>query len=343
MKLLRILLPLLFASVAHGACPSHFAAGDTNYISKLNLLIDCVVAGGGAPVTTKGDLYGYSSVGARVPVGSNNQILVPDSAQTLGLKWTTTLPAAAFPALTGDVTTSGGAVATTLATVNGNVGTFGTASTVPVITANGKGLVTALSTLVMTPDIFNVTGLGTGVKTALGVNVGSAGAPVLLNGAGGTPSALVCTNCTGTASGLTAGTVTTNANLTGDVTSSGNATTLASSVIATIRTLPQNSQSTAYTTVLTDCGKHILHPSADTTARIITIDSNANVAAPIGCMITVVNQNAAGVLTVKVTADTQRLAGPGTTGDRTMAANCVATWLKIVATEWIVSGGTCLT
>ena len=44
----------------------------------------------------------------------------------------------------------------------------------------------------------------------------------------GTPSALVGTNITGTASGLTAGTVTTNANLTGDVTSVGNATTLAS-------------------------------------------------------------------------------------------------------------------
>lgn len=68
---------------------------------------------------------------------------------------------------------------------------------------------------------------GTGVQTALGVNIGSAGAPVLFNGAGGTPSSLVGTNITGTASGLTAGTVTTNANLTGDVTSSGNATTLA--------------------------------------------------------------------------------------------------------------------
>jgi hypothetical protein len=38
---------------------------------------------------------------------------------------------------------------------------------------------------------------GTGVATALGVNVGSAGAPVLLNGAGGTPSSLTLTNATG--------------------------------------------------------------------------------------------------------------------------------------------------
>lgn len=38
---------------------------------------------------------------------------------------------------------------------------------------------------------------GTGVKTALAVNVGSAGAVVVLNGAGGTPSGIVLTNGTG--------------------------------------------------------------------------------------------------------------------------------------------------
>lgn len=52
----------------------------------------------------------------------------------------------------------------------------------------------------------NTITFGTGVQTALGVNVGSAGAPVLFNGNAGTPSALVGTNITGTASGLTAGT-----------------------------------------------------------------------------------------------------------------------------------------
>jgi hypothetical protein len=44
----------------------------------------------------------------------------------------------------------------------------------------------------------------------------------------GTPSALVGTHITGTASGLTAGNVTTNANLTGAITSTGNATSLGS-------------------------------------------------------------------------------------------------------------------
>lgn len=54
-----------------------------------------------------------------------------------------TLQAAQFPALTGDVTTISGALATTLATVNSNVGSFGSTSSVPNFTVNAKGLITA--------------------------------------------------------------------------------------------------------------------------------------------------------------------------------------------------------
>ncbi len=43
----------------------------------------------------------------------------------------------------------------------------------------------------------NAISFGTGVQTALGVNIGSAGAPVLFNGALGTPSSGVATNLTG--------------------------------------------------------------------------------------------------------------------------------------------------
>ena len=110
------------------------------------------------------------------------------------------------------------------------------------------------------------------------------------------------------------------------------------SSVATIRQIPQNSQSTAYTLVLTDGGKHILHPSADTTARIFTIPANSSVAFPIGTAVTFVNQNAAGVITIAITTDTMRLAGAGTTGSRTLAANGTATALKITSTEWIISG-----
>ncbi len=102
--------------------------------------------------------------------------------------------------------------------------------------------------------------------------------------------------------------------------------------------IPQNSKSAAYTTVLADAQKHILHPSADTTARNFTIDSNANVPYPIGTAITFVNQHSAGVITIKITSDTMRLAGAGTTGDRTLAADGIATAIKITSTEWLISG-----
>lgn len=104
------------------------------------------------------------------------------------------------------------------------------------------------------------------------------------------------------------------------------------------KNIPQNSQSAAYTLVLGDSGKHILHPSADTTARTFTIPANSSVAYPIGTAITFVNQNGAGTITISITTDTMRLAGAGTTGSRTLAANGVATAIKVTATEWIISG-----
>ena len=107
---------------------------------------------------------------------------------------------------------------------------------------------------------------------------------------------------------------------------------------AGFRNIPQNSQSAAYTMVAADAGKCILHPSADTTARTFTIPANASVAYPIGTAISFANQNGAGVLTIAISTDTMRLAGAGTTGSRTLAANGVATAIKLASAEWIISG-----
>jgi hypothetical protein len=108
--------------------------------------------------------------------------------------------------------------------------------------------------------------------------------------------------------------------------------------IAEIRRVAQNSQSAAYTLVLSDAGKHILHPSADTTARTFTIPANSSVAFPVGTVVTFVNQNAGGVITIAITTDTMRLAGAGTTGSRTLAANGIATAIKVTSTEWLING-----
>jgi hypothetical protein len=103
------------------------------------------------------------------------------------------------------------------------------------------------------------------------------------------------------------------------------------------KNIPQNSQSAAYTTVLGDAGKHIFHPSTDANARTFTIDSNANVAYPIGTAITFINLTSQ-VVTIAITSDTMYLAGTGTTGSRSLAQYGVATAIKIDSTHWIISG-----
>lgn len=99
------------------------------------------------------------------------------------------------------------------------------------------------------------------------------------------------------------------------------------------------SVSAARTFALTDQGnKTFLHPSADTTARTWTIDANATVPLPVGTILHMVNQASAGVITIAITTDTMRLAGAGTTGSRSLAANGVCWAEKIAATEWIIHG-----
>lgn len=108
------------------------------------------------------------------------------------------------------------------------------------------------------------------------------------------------------------------------------------------RGAPQNSQITAYTTVLADAGKTIFHPSTDNNARTFTIDSNANVAYVIGTIIEFVNM-AATSATIAITSDTMTLLPAGTTGSRTLAQYGRASAEKISATAWIISGNSALT
>jgi hypothetical protein len=105
---------------------------------------------------------------------------------------------------------------------------------------------------------------------------------------------------------------------------------------AAISVIAMISMSLDYTLTLADVG--VLHPSADVTARTFTIDRNANVAYPLYKALTFINQNAAGVVTIAINGDTMRLSPAGTTGNRTLAANGVATAVKLSATEWIISG-----
>lgn len=53
----------------------------------------CTIPGGGAsPLTTKGDLYTFSTVDDRKPVGADGECLKADSAQATGLGWSACAP-----------------------------------------------------------------------------------------------------------------------------------------------------------------------------------------------------------------------------------------------------------
>lgn len=100
--------------------------------------------------------------------------------------------------------------------------------------------------------------------------------------------------------------------------------------------LPQNAQTAAYTLVLTDAGKSIVHPITDNNARTFTIPANSSVAFPVGTEITFVNM--INTLSIAITTDTMYLSTAGTTGTRTLAAYGVAKAIKVTSTSWIISG-----
>lgn len=102
-------------------------------------------------------------------------------------------------------------------------------------------------------------------------------------------------------------------------------------------TVPANSQSAAYTTVMADMGKSIDHPSTDANARTFTIDSNANVPYPVGTCISFSNMTSQ-VVSIAITSDTMNLAGTGTTGTRSLAQYGTATARKVASTVWLISG-----
>ena len=89
----------------------------------------------------------------------------------------------------------------------GTAGTYGSATQAPVFITNASGQVSSVTNTTITPAVGSITGLGTGVATALAINTGSAGAFVVNGGALGTPSSGTVTNLTGTASISINGTV----------------------------------------------------------------------------------------------------------------------------------------
>jgi len=170
-----------------------------------------------------------------IVAGTGISVSGATGAVTVSNSSTMTYPGAGIANSTG---TAWGTSYTT--TGSGTVVALATSPTfvTPVLGTPSSGTLTSCTGL---PVGTGISGLGTGVATALAVNVGSAGAFVTNGGALGTPSSGVATNLTGTASGLSIG---------------GNAATATTATSATSATTATNATNIAITddtTTATTC------------------------------------------------------------------------------------------
>lgn len=224
-----------------------------------------------------------------------------------------------------DAITAWSEIATGLSTCILKDGSQTATSSVPFVV--GIAVTTGITTPSTTFALVNTTATTVNFAgAATAVNVGAATGTLTLNNP---------TIVSGSATLTLFNTSSTTVNFAGAATALNIGTALGTTTLAG-SWCPQNSQSAAYPIVAADANKHILHPTADNNPRTFTIPANGSVAFPIGTMLTFVNE--INVLSIAITTDTMTLMGAGTTGTRTLAANGIATALKIASTSWVISG-----
>jgi hypothetical protein len=183
------------------------------------------------------------------------------------------------------------------------------------------------------PISTGVSGLGTGVATALAVAVGSAGAPVVFNGAGGTPSSISLTNATNVPSDATKAPLA-SPTFTGTVTIPTGAVITAPKIGCTY-----TAKTAAYTFVSGDEGNMFSMNNAASVQFNIPTDATFNFA--IGTEFTVFWVTGAGQPTIgAVTPGTTTVISTGATSatPKLRVANSGATCKKIAANSWIIFG-----
>ena len=228
-----------------------------------------------------------------------------------------------IPNLTGDITSAN--TVTTLATVNSNVGSFGSGGAIPTITVNAKGLITGVTTTAVNPandGTLTLAVSGTGLSgsasftanqsgsssftvTSNATNANTVSTIVARDGSGNFSAGTITASLTGTASS------TTNIpNLTGDITSVNSVTSIATGVIV-------NADINASAAIA-------VSKLAASTISGVTLGNNLN-ALTISTGLSGSSYNGSGAVTIAIDSTVATLTGTQTLTNKTLTSPTLTT------------------
>ena len=140
------------------------ATQDITNVTLTGGTINDVVIGGSTPAAANFTTIGASGAITGDLTGNADTATALATGRTIGMTGDMTWTSASFDG-TGNVTGAG-----TLATVNSNVGQFGTTTAIPVVTVNAKGLVTAVTTATISTALTIAADNGSNDSVALGTD-----------------------------------------------------------------------------------------------------------------------------------------------------------------------------